>query len=118
NNRIIITGQTITKSGIATNGTFLTTYIGGWYGDAFLAKFDTSGALLWGTYYGDSITFGTNIAEGRNGNIYLTGYTEGQSYIASAGAYQQGLNGFENAFLAAFSTNGQRLWGTYYGGGS
>ncbi len=116
NSNIYICGQTTSSTGIATNGTFLTTYLGGSDGDAFLAKFDTTGSLLWGTYYGDTTTFGTNIAESKQGNIYMTGSTEGKSYISSAGAYRANSNGGDNSFLASFSSLGQRLWGTYYGG--
>ena len=72
--------------------------------------------LVWGTYYGDYIEFGSGVKTDRSGNVYLTGITGMSNRIASSGAYQTSFGGDADAFLAKFSTSGTRLWGSYFGG--
>ncbi len=117
---IYITGWTGDSNGIATSGSYQTSY-GGGGGDAFLAKFSNSGSLLWGTYYGgDGQDEGNGISIDGLGDIYITGFTNSASGIATSGAYQtshSGATGLSNeAFLAKFSSSGSLLWGTYYAG--
>jgi hypothetical protein len=89
--------------------------------DAFIAKFDSSGVRLWGTYYGGS---GTNdVAYGcttdQAGNVYVAGRTDCNTgtVIATAGSHQQNYGGgTTDGFLVKFDANGVRQWGTYYGG--
>ena len=50
-NYIYVTGGTGSTDGIATTGTWQGTFNGG-IGDAYLAKLDLNGRLIWGTYYG------------------------------------------------------------------
>ncbi|MFA6056826.1 MAG: T9SS type A sorting domain-containing protein [Taibaiella sp.] len=122
---VYITGITISSSGIATAGAHQTVY-GGGGSDFFLAKFNTSGALQWGTYIGGTGIEGPagsgvtsvfhNCALDNLGNILVAGNTESTSGIASPGAQQTVLNGPTDAFLAKFSPSGSRLWSTYFGG--
>jgi hypothetical protein len=49
------------------------------------------------------------------GNIYLGGITTDTAGITTSGAYQQHSNGNGN-YLAKFSSKGNLLWATYYGG--
>ncbi len=92
-------------------------------GDGFLAKFNSSGARIWGTYYGgsnDDEAYGcaTDLA----GNVYICGGTGfvSDTSIASPNGYQtvfgQGPFTGGDAYLAKFSPSGVRQWGTYYGG--
>ena len=118
-NNIYITGFTMSKNGIATAGAYQTSYAGGEdFGDAFVAKFDPSGILLWGTYYGGSgDEEGYGIAADSEKNIYITGYTGSTSGIATKGAYQSSFaGGNSDVFIAKFSTSGSLSWATYYGG--
>ena len=116
---IYITGWTVSSSYIATPGSHQTTYMGGW--DAYLAKFSSAGALLWGTYYGgNSVEMGRGVVCDSNGNVYITGYTGSDSNIATMGSYQDtigGHSGGDNAYLAKFNANGLLLLATYFGGG-
>lgn len=82
--------------------------------DVFIAKFSTSGVLVWFTYYGGSKRESNpSLALDKLGNIYISGYTQSPSGIVSPGAHQTGLT--EGAdFLAKFDAQGQRLWATYY----
>ncbi|MFH1005419.1 MAG: SBBP repeat-containing protein, partial [Bacteroidota bacterium] len=109
-----MSGYTESTSGIASNG-FQNTYSGGFF-DAFLVKFDANGNRLWATYYGGTNTdHGKNVATDALGNVYLSGYTESTSGIASNG-FQNTYGGMFDAFLVKFDANGNRLWATYYGG--
>ncbi|HXS37789.1 MAG TPA: SBBP repeat-containing protein, partial [Flavipsychrobacter sp.] len=91
------------------------------YPDAFLSKFDSSGNLKWSTYYGESdsfYTFGsiTGVTCDTSGNVIFCGYTHNEKNIASAGNIQPQMIGYVDGFVAKFTSNGERIWGTYYGG--
>jgi hypothetical protein len=117
NGNIVITGYTYSTSGIATTGANQISY-GGGSSDAFIAKFNTSGARQWATYYGGSnYDYGYGVAIDGSGNIVITGYTASTSGIATTGAYQTSGGGTNyDAFIAKFNASGARQWATYYGG--
>ncbi|WP_395052853.1 T9SS type A sorting domain-containing protein [Flavobacterium sp.] len=112
--------------GIATIGSFQETknylYSGG------LLKFDSDGNKIWGTYYGlnqydNSNAITVNLAIDKQGNPYLGGTTNFLNNIATTGCYQNNLiynlnNPYFNydSFAAKFNANGERIWGTYFGG--
>ncbi|MDA9121022.1 SBBP repeat-containing protein [Flavobacteriales bacterium] len=82
--------------------------------DAFLAKFNLEGQLQWCTYYGgEEHDFIADIDLDSLGNPVVTGHTRSTTGVASDFT---ALPGFENAFIAKFSTDGLRIWGTYFGG--
>ncbi len=111
---VYISGQTYRDSGIATKGAYQT-WGDSTNGTAFLAKFSSSGSLLWATYFGDSDE-AEEVNVDKFGNIYITGYTNSKTGIATSGAFQTSLKGSGNAFLAKFSTYGSLMWATYFGG--
>jgi hypothetical protein len=86
--------------------------------DGILVKFSTSGARLWGSYYGgggyDRLT---SIAT-RGTLIYASGTTYSTSNIANNGHQNIKGSGSNNsdAFCIKMSGNSFLLWGTYYGG--
>jgi hypothetical protein len=91
---------------------------GGGYMDAFLAKFDSNGNRLWGTYYGGpGDDQGESCPVDPSGNVYLAGLTGNSTgtIIATAGSHQSSSGGVDDAFLVKFNGSGSRLWGTYYG---
>jgi len=112
---------TQSTSGIATSGVYQTSFAG--IADAFLAKFNSSGSLIWSTYYGgDSANYSASIATDTSGNIYITGTTNSTAGIATFGAYKtsfsgsNNIDGYGDAFLAKFNSSGGVFWATYYGG--
>jgi hypothetical protein len=114
---VIMAGRTGSYSGIATSGAYQTySYFSN---NAFLAKFSSSGKLVWATYYGGNGEDGAfGIAIDTSGNPYISGYTYSSNGIATSGAYQTYLRGSwgpKNAFLAKFSSSGSRIWATYFG---
>jgi hypothetical protein len=119
---VYMTGHTPSTSGIATAGAHQTIY-GGSSTDAFLVKFNSSGVLQWGTYYGDAgVDIGYSCATDATGNVYLAGDTQQEFLPASSGmttigAHQSAYGGgYSDGFLVKFDSNGLRQWGTYYGG--
>lgn len=112
---IYVTGTTTATTNIATTGSFQTT-LGG-LGDAFIAKFNAAGTTkLWSTYYGGT---GTEQARGcsidASGNIYICGLS-GSATVVGSGGFQSTIGGGNDAFIAAFSNTGSRIWGSYFGG--
>jgi len=113
---VFISGSSCATSNVATAGAYQTTLGGGL--DAFLAKFNSSGAIQWSTYFGGSNPdYGGGLACDNNNNIYLAGYTSSISGIATAGAYQTTFGGALDAYLAKFDPGGALKWSTYFGGG-
>ncbi len=116
---IIITGFTQSSNAIATLGAHQTTFGGGIYSDAFIAKFNTNGLRQWATYYGGSSDeTGNGIITDANGNIVITGDTKSSNAMATVGAHQTTFGGGfgPDAFIAKFNATGVRQWATYYGG--
>jgi len=119
---VYMTGHTPSTSGIATAGAHQTIY-GGSSTDAFLVKFNSSGVIQWGTYYGGAgVDIGYSCTTDASGNIYLAGDTQQEFLPASSGmttigAHQSAYGGgYSDGFLVKFDSNGQMQWGTYYGG--
>ncbi len=112
---IYITGNTSSATGISTVGAHQF-YLNGGSINAFLVKFDSSGLRQWGTYYGNGYDYGEHIAIDNQNDIYMSGYTASYFKISTPGSYQELLNGSIDAFLVKFKPNGERYWGTYYGG--
>ncbi len=88
--------------------------------DAFVAKFTTSGALVFSTYLGgnqDDDGFG--IALDNAYNIYVTGDTWSSNFPTTANTLQTHNNGGTyDAFAAKLTSDGSTLlYGTYLGGG-
>ena len=119
---IYIGGYTKSTTGIASTGSYDETFTSGMYElDAYLLKFDANGVRLWGTYYGGAhYDMAYMTATDSEGNVYLGGNTESDTAISTSNGYDQtyfdGFDTYDDAFLVKFNADGDRLWGTYYGG--
>ncbi|REH01208.1 DUF7948 domain-containing protein [Flavobacterium aquicola] len=120
-NNIIVTGTTQSLSDISTIGSYRPNISG--YQDAFLAKFNSSGIRIWGTYFGGLYgDLGNALDIDSNNNIYLIGTTTSYDNIAINSNFQTKLNVFPDGssdvdgFLAKFSPEGNLIWSTYVGG--
>jgi hypothetical protein len=78
-------------------------------GDAFVAKFDSSGKQLWFDTLGTPETdTARRLAVDRQGNVYVVGNTEGAlPGNSSAGGV--------DAFVAKYNSNGRRQWVNQFG---
>jgi len=114
---ILLTGATKSYVGISDSLSHQDS-IGG-NTDAFLARFDENGALIWATYFGgDSIDIGKKLSVDFYENIYLCGNTNSTTNIASDSAFQDSLNGGIDGFIAKFNSSGNLIWSSYIGGGN
>jgi hypothetical protein len=113
---VYISGDTQSPTNIATVTSHQSTF-GGGITDAFLAQFNSTGALQWATYYGGSADdIGQLCSTDPSGDIYLIGNTYSTNNISSVGSHQINIGGTQDAFLVKFNSLGVRQWGTYYGG--
>lgn len=111
---VYIAGSTRSVTGIGTSGTYLSAHPGG-INVGFVAKYNNAGARIWGTYVPGEVY---NIACDGNGDIYAIGKVGNTiASIATPGSHQNAYAGDFDAYLLKLNGgNGQRLWGTYYGG--
>ncbi len=95
-------------------------------GDAFVAKFNSNGALSFLTYLGGSgDDFATSAAVDAAGNVWIAGGTSSNNFPVSANAFQKtnaGTGGSQlyrlgDGFFARISANGDQLmYSSFFGG--
>lgn len=96
-----------------TSGSYQQTAAGG--SAPYLAKFDSTGSLLWCTYYGGALMASTHgIAVDRGGDVVLYSVVTDSS-LATPGAYQNNSAGRANLdpMVTRFSSTGALRWSTY-----
>lgn len=88
--------------------------------DYFLVKFNSGGAIQWGTYFGGnqgeeraSNIAGRRIATDASGNVYLVGCTLSPNGIATTSGGSTPGFGVDGGFVAKFSAGGVQQWGKY-----
>src|ERR1700683_4794984 len=86
-------------------------------GDAFVAKLNTQGSIVYSTYLGGSgEDAGHAIAIDANGNMYVAGTTTSNDFPTFK-TEQTSLGGGQDAFIAKISADGSHLFfATYLGG--
>lgn len=115
NNNLLVGGQTNSSNFPFTSGAFQPLPLGG--NDAFVAKFNSNGQLIWATCYGGTSTEDAHaITNDYENNVIITGMSNSNDLTISANALQSNNNGFFDIYIAKFSSNGNFLWGTYFGG--
>ncbi len=71
----------------------------------------------WGTYYGGTARDQAQSCTAKGSDaVYIAGWTQSSSGIATAGAHQSARPGGRDGFLVKFNAAGQRQWATYFGG--
>lgn len=114
---VVIVGST-TSAGLGTPGAFQPTLVGS--GSGFAVCFTPDGALKWGTYLGPTSARAT-VIDGEGG-VYVAGVTESEvPGLTTPQSHQPNYSGGDGpmgaeVFLARLGDQGQRVWGTYYGG--
>jgi uncharacterized protein (TIGR02145 family) len=111
---LYISGETRSPNAIASPNGFQQV-IGGSMDD-FVAKFNLSGARIWGTYYGGTMYDERgSLAVDDSSNVFLCGSTNSAANIATPGSFQAVEMGSFDLFLVKFDSACHRMWGTYYG---
>jgi len=119
-NFLYITGKTDSRNNLISINTFNPTFQppSFWLGknfNSFVIKIDTkTQKQIWGTYFGEVIQ---DIAVNSKNEILIEGCTELKNGIATPNAYST-VPQYGDAFMIKLDENGQRKWGTYYGGNS
>ncbi len=110
-------GYTWTPTGLGTAGAYRSSIPYGTDGSIF-EVFNSHGNRTAGTYIGNSyraeIAF--RVAVDGSGNAIVGGWTDDSTHIATAGAFQSSVIDTNVSFLAKFTKNGARKWGTYFAG--
>ena len=76
--------------------------------DAFVSKFDLGGNAVWTTHVGTTSDDESHaVAVDASGNVYISGYTEGDLDGSNAGG--------DDAFLSKFDSGGNEIWSTQIG---
>lgn len=116
NNNIFVVGDTESNDTIATVGSFQV--FKGSFDESFLQKFDNNGQRLWGTFIGGNTSdylYSVKCIKS-TGDMVIGGYTESDTNISSPSAFQPQREGAYDGFVMKFNNNGNRYWGTYFGG--
>lgn len=116
NGDIVVAGETQSSTGISTAGSHQTEFGGAV--DGFITVLSADGSMRrWSTYVGGSERDGiTSVRVMPSNDIAVGGSTQSAAGIATAGTHQIGYAGATDGFVASFTTQGQRLWGSYLGG--
>ena len=85
--------------------------------DAFVAKFDSTGNLMWSTFCGGSNSEDVHALHiDDQNNVIITGETYSSDFPTSPGAFQPNNNGNLDAFLTKYDDQGNRIFSTCFGG--
>lgn len=105
-----VTGGASSTNFPTTQGAYQTSFGGG--SDAFVAKLNGTGGLVYATYLGGSGTdLGNGIAVDASGDAYVTGDTGSTNFPVSPGAYQRSAAG---GFVTKLNPTGSALlYSTY-----
>lgn len=114
NGNIYLTGTANSNNLFVTSGQVSDTLNGDY--DAFAAKFDSCGNLLWSTFIGSTdFDSGEKIVCTTGGEVLICGSTFGTDFPVTPGAYQVANGGSYDAFVIRLSASGNLLWSTYFG---
>jgi gliding motility-associated-like protein len=118
NDNLYIASEEQYNTNLATAGAFQTTKND--YTDGILVKLNPSGIRLWATYYGgNGNEYFHSLVIDNSGNIYGVGATSSNDVMATPGAHQTtklSPGSYDTGFIVKFDPNGNRIWGTFYGG--
>jgi hypothetical protein len=113
---VYVAGSAYSSNFPVTAGAYQTILAGD--SDVFVAKMNSSGsAPVYATFLGgNSWDYGYGIAVDSMGFAYVTGTTSSPNFPTTGGAYQTGLNGYQDAFAAKLNQTGTSLvYSTFVG---
>ena len=84
--------------------------------DGFISKLDSNGNPIWSRFFGGAASDALrDVICDSNGDVLVAGFSSSNNNISLNG-YQPTLSGNIDAALAKYSTFGNPIWSTYYGG--
>lgn len=115
-NNYFVTGFFETSMSFSGSSTITLNSVGNY--DIFLAKYNTSGQVLWAFSLGTSTEdVGQAVATDAVGNVYLAGYyTASIDLDPGVGVATHPFAGIEDFFIAKYDGNGNYLWSKSYNG--
>ncbi|MBI4847413.1 MAG: SBBP repeat-containing protein [Nitrospirae bacterium] len=85
----------------------------GYDADFFIAKYNSSGTLLWGKHFGSvNRDYAQSIVADNNGYVYIAGWTNGNLFGTNGSG--PGTLWGDDYFVAKYDTNGNLVWGRQY----
>lgn len=111
---VIIFGST-SSTGIATTGAYQTTLPTTVNTPQFLARYSSTGARQWATYFGSGVPMG--VESNASVGIIVCGRA-GDVLPVTTNAYQTTVAGTFDGFVARFGLDGRLKWSTFIGGGN
>ncbi|MEO6168041.1 MAG: T9SS type A sorting domain-containing protein, partial [Chitinophagales bacterium] len=116
---IYLGAHTTSPDGITTLGNGMHQEVFAGVEDGILAYFDPSGHRVWATYYGgEDEDIIRRLKQDHDGNIIMVGYSNSDSGISTADAWQPLNNGHSDLCLSKWTASGELVWGTFLGGES
>lgn len=113
---VFISGYTNTTTFPTTPNAFQHSFTGG-VTDAFLSEFNSTGSLIYSSYFGgNNIDNSNGVTVDSNDNVYLVGKTMSTNLPTTSNAFNKTLSGGYDAYVAKFSKNQSLTYGTYIGG--
>ena len=114
---IYVTGNTFSDTGFSTSNGFKKVNDKN-MSDGYIGKFDSTGNIIWGTFYGGSASdVILKLDLDLEGKLVLIGYSSSPTNVATPGAYQTTLAGTSyDAIILRMDTAGVPIWCTFYGG--
>ncbi len=119
NGNVFVSAFTSSQDFPTTIGSFSETFNGG-ISDKYIAKFDKDlTTLLASTFIGGSgDEFGMGLAIDRNGDVFISGYTDSKDFPVTTGSYKETLSGGKDVFIAKLDNDLTTLYAATYLGGS
>ncbi|MDI9617653.1 SBBP repeat-containing protein [Methanothermobacter sp.] len=85
--------------------------------DAYVVKMHPNGTVIWNIIIGGSGTDTANaLTVDRNGNVYVTGWTQSSNFPTTPNAYMETYGGVTDAFALKINSTGGLVYSTFLGG--
>lgn len=112
---IYLAGCTFSTVGVVTADAHQSSVNGA--DDIFLLKMDSDGNRIWCTYHGgNDHDFITDMLV-ENDTIFMVGHTRSVNNMTTSGVHLETYSANEAGHITLFNTDGDFLWGTYFGSG-
>ncbi|ESU22358.1 hypothetical protein FEDK69T_23430 [Flavobacterium enshiense DK69] len=122
NGNIYVSGNTLSQDNIGTSGVFQSSNFANAPFCGFAVKINPNGNRIWGTF----IIPNSNGNSGVNGmklnslnEVLLVGYIyiTSSNHLSTPGSHKEtGTLNTYDSYILKLNNNGQRIWGTYFGG--